>query len=182
VVGTLPRELPALRRSIDQSTEGEQQELCRELFQQIQRHAPAVTQELANWRDRPFFLQPCLRDIWHDHVLFVGDRVTGLIDPSACRTEHVAADLSRLIGSLVEDDAAGWQLALDFYQERRKLGLDELALVTVLDRSGVLLGARTWLDWLYGQGRTFEKRGEVLARLRYFHRRLQAFERGPDIW
>ena len=46
-------------------------------------------------------VQPCLRDVWHDHILFDGDAVSGIIDPAAARTDTVAADISRLVGSLV---------------------------------------------------------------------------------
>ncbi len=49
-------------------------------------------------------LQPCFRDVWHDHILFVEDAVSGVIDPAAARTDTVAADISRLVGSLVRDD------------------------------------------------------------------------------
>jgi Ser/Thr protein kinase RdoA (MazF antagonist) len=91
-------------------------------------------------------LQPCLRDVWHDHVLFQGDTVTGLIDPSAARTDTVAADISRLAGSLIADDRRAWDLALDAYQGARPLSAAESALVGVLDRSGVLLSGMAWLE------------------------------------
>ena len=60
--------------------------------------------------------QPCIRDIWHDHVLFTGDRVTGLIDFGAMKNDSVAADLSRLLGSLAGDDVGGWECGLAAYQ------------------------------------------------------------------
>ena len=66
-------------------------------------------------------LQPCLRDVWHDHILFDGDAVSGVIDPSAARTDTIAADISRLAGSLVADDARGWDVAIAAYQSVRPL-------------------------------------------------------------
>ncbi|HYH65864.1 MAG TPA: phosphotransferase, partial [Urbifossiella sp.] len=47
---------------------------------------------------RPVPLQPCLVDVWPEHVRFDGDRVVGLIDFGAVQTDHVAADLARLFG------------------------------------------------------------------------------------
>ena len=64
-------------------------------------------------------VQPCLRDVWHDHVLFVDDAVSGIVDPAAARTDTVAADISRLVGSLVGDDPRGWTVALAAYQSVR---------------------------------------------------------------
>lgn len=111
-------------------------------------------------------LQPCLRDVWHDHVLFESDRVTGLIDPSACRTESVACDLSRLIGSLVGDDSTKWEVAIEEYHRWRPLTSDERALTTVFDRTGVLLSGWTWLNWICLERRSFPDPDAVEKRLK----------------
>ncbi|HUG93868.1 MAG TPA: phosphotransferase [Planctomycetaceae bacterium] len=120
-----------------------------------------------------FRLTPCIRDVWHDHVLFTGDTVTGLIDLAACRSESVAADLARLVGSLAGDDAGQWDLALAAYQQQRPLSVDELGLVPVLDRSGVLLSGLAWLDRRYLRQdetvevpRVCERLGGIVGRLR----------------
>ena len=81
-------------------------DLARCVLSQFQAARAVIATELRLVRETTFRVQPCLRDVWHDHVFFEDDAVTGLIDPSACRVENVAADLSRLIGSLVEDDEA----------------------------------------------------------------------------
>ncbi len=108
---------------------------------------------------------PCIRDIWHDHVLFVGDRVSGLIDFGAMRPDSVATDLARLVGSLVGDDAPGWQHALSAYERVRPLSLAEALLVTAFDQANVLLSGMNWLEWIYLDQRTFDDRGAVEARL-----------------
>ncbi len=53
---------------------------------------------------RPVRNHVCLRDIWHDHVLFLDGRVSGLVDFGAMQIDCAAADISRLLGSLVADD------------------------------------------------------------------------------
>jgi len=47
-------------------------------------------------------LQPCIRDIWHDHLLFTGNEVTGLVDFGALDIDTAATDIARLLGSLAQ--------------------------------------------------------------------------------
>jgi Ser/Thr protein kinase RdoA (MazF antagonist) len=97
-------------------------------------------------------LLPAIRDLWHDHVLFSGDRVTGLIDLSAARRDTAAADLSRLLGSMLGDRRREWQDAIALYEAHRALTDNERVLIPILDRSGVLLSAMNWLKRHYLEG------------------------------
>jgi homoserine kinase type II len=106
-----------------------------------------------------------MRDIWHDHVLYEGDEVSGLIDFGAMRAETVAADMSRLLGSLVGDHKAGWTAGLAAYMEVRPLEVYEEMLIAAFDRANVLLSGMTWLEWIYLDGRLFENREAVFERI-----------------
>jgi Ser/Thr protein kinase RdoA (MazF antagonist) len=126
-------------------------------------HKQAVIESLNAAGELP--LQPAIRDIHRDHVLFTGDEVTGLIDFGALRIDTPLADVARLVGSLAGDDAAVREFAFDAYSELRPLGADERRLIDVLDYSGVVLGALNWLTWLYVERREMGPVGPIVKRL-----------------
>lgn len=134
---------------------------------------PGVISELTQVAGEAFPLQPCLRDMWHDHVLFEGETVSGIIDPSACRTESVASDLSRLLGSLLADEKPRWDRALTYYSGIRPLSIRETQLVGILDRSAVVLSPLNWLRRRYVQRVPFSMEA-ILPRLTVQQQRLLA--------
>ncbi|HRX79761.1 MAG TPA: phosphotransferase, partial [Pirellulaceae bacterium] len=109
--------------------------------------------------------QPCIRDIWHDHVLFEGNEVSGIIDFGALQTDHVACDISRLLGSLVCGDREAWERGLTAYQSVRPLTDDELMLVEAYDQSTVLLSGMNWIQWIAVERRTFEDEKRIHERM-----------------
>ncbi len=166
----------------------------------VRQRLPDLPALLAPWRTRPMPLQPCLCDIWHDHMLFTGDRVTGIVDFGSCKVDHVAVDLARLLGSLIGDetydrrtallsrpirmdgsgepsyggdDPAMWAVGLEAYAQVRPLTAEERGLAQVLDRSGVVVAAANWLRWLYLERRTYADRAAVAARLAALVGRLE---------
>lgn len=138
------------------------------------RHSKTIAAELRSARRLQVRVQPCLRDVWHDHLLFEGDGVTGIIDPGAARSDTIAADLSRLVGSLVGDDRRRWGVAIGAYETVRPLSSDELTLVRVLDRSGTLLSGMTWLARRFFADVTFPQPERVVARMGQIAERLSA--------
>jgi Ser/Thr protein kinase RdoA (MazF antagonist) len=148
--------------------------LAERVFAVVAEQVPAIPRLLEPWRDVPLAAQPCLCDVWHDHVLFTGDEVTGLIDYGAVKADNVAADLARLLGSFVGDDTALYEQGLDAYAEVRPLGEPERRLVPLLDRTGVVLGLANWLRWLYVDGREFEDRTAVARRMIGLMRRAES--------
>jgi homoserine kinase type II len=129
------------------------------------RALPLVQSALAPAAQWTVPLQPCIRDIWHDHVLFEGGQVSGLVDFGALRTDTVATDVGRLLGSLASDDRQAWREGLAAYSAVRPLSREEIALATAFDRANTLFAGLSWLEWIYLDQRHFEDRGAVLARL-----------------
>lgn len=117
-------------------------------------------------------LRPVLRDVWHQNVLFDGDRVTGIVDFGAMRTDHFAADLARLLGSMAADDVDAWRAGLAAYSQQRPFADSDASLLVAYDTSGILLGAWNWVQWLYTERRQFDDRSAVLRRLNHLLARL----------
>jgi homoserine kinase type II len=132
----------------------------------------ALIPRLEQWSARRWPLQPCLCDVWHNHVLFEGDRLTGLIDYGSAKVDHVAVDLARLLGSLVGDDGNNWAIALRAYRTVRPLAAQEEDLAHFLDETGTVLGVANWLRWLCHGERQIEDRSAAAERLRVLVERM----------
>lgn len=122
------------------------------------------------WLDRTVPVQPSIGDVWHDHVLFQRDRVTGIIDFAAAKMDHVAADLARLLGSLVGGDLSRMQTAIKAYSVVRPV--PETELIPILDRGGVVASTANWLRRLYFDNERVADRAAVAARLAELVKRL----------
>ena len=147
-------------------------ELSRRILGLFQLSADRAAEELSSYRNLRFRLHPCLRDVWHDHVLFEGDQVTGLIDPSAARSETPASDLARLLGSFLGDDDDRWKIAISAYRGVRPLSDREASLARVIDQSTVLLSGLTWLERLFVHRLNYSNPPRVLDRLKQIASRL----------
>ncbi len=139
--------------------------LARRILRLFRERAGNLNAQLVSLLGLGVPLQVCLGDVWHDHVLFVGNRVSGLIDFGTVRWESVTADVARLLGSLVSNRQVLWQEGLVAYSRVRPLSAAEQVLVDAYDRSGVLLAGINWIDWIYAQGRTFEDWNNVRKRM-----------------
>jgi len=181
------------------------------IMQGFRQCSPRVSRELHAALPFRVTVQPCFRDVWHDHILFDGHGVSGIVDPAAARTDTVAADISRLVGSLIADDARAWDVpgagyqsvrdlevtliaarqtvrplaadarswytALIAYQAVRPLSPEEMTLVGILDRSGILLSGMTWLARRFFANIRFEQPERVIARMEMIAKRLEVLAR-----
>lgn len=151
----------------------------RGLLFHFHRRAPLAALKLNEASTVKVPLFPVIRDLWHDHVLFTGDEVTGIVDFGAMRVDSAACDLSRLLGSLVANDREAWEVARHAYNSVRPLSADEWKLAQALDEANVILAGLNWLDWICVQGRTFENYDVIYARLDEMLARLEQSRNPP---
>ncbi|MDX1944715.1 MAG: phosphotransferase [Pirellulaceae bacterium] len=135
------------------------------------RLAPLQT-ALAIAARRPLPLQPAIRDIHGEHVLFSGDEVTGIIDFGALRIDTPLVDIARLLGSVAGSDRDLRAAACDAYGELHAVSDEDRALVELLDESGLVLAGLNWLRWLHIERRQFDNLPAVQGRLRHIIARL----------
>jgi homoserine kinase type II len=155
-----------LSRAITASSWPELAPLARQFLATLPRALPKAIAKLEPLANHPLPLQPCLRDIWHDHVFFTGNEVTGLIDFGAVDIDTPATDVARLLRSLAGDNASDWQIGLDAYAEVRTLSHHELLAARALDASGTILAGCNWIRWIYVERRQFENQVQVIDRFR----------------
>jgi Ser/Thr protein kinase RdoA (MazF antagonist) len=116
-------------------------------------------------------VQPVLRDVWAEHVLFLGDHVAAVIDWHASGIDTPATDIARLTGSWPA--AAEHRLGfLEAYAGVRPVSEAERRLVPYLDTTGVICAIDNWLRWTLEEQRRFtdgqrvrERIDRLLARL-----------------
>lgn len=162
--------IESLTRAIADKTWPNLAPLARAFAAELPRAVPIAIAQLNPLANVPLPLQPCIRDVWHDHILFEGDTVTGLIDFGAMQIDTPTTDVARLLGSLVGDDTAGWREGLAAYSTIRPLAEQESNAVPALDIAGTILALCNWIRWIYVDGRQFEKRDKIVVR---FARLLQ---------
>lgn len=170
-------DLPETERQVMLEPDKQFRSLGQQLTTQFRILSDPIGQELQRVQSLSVRQQPCIRDLWHDHLLFCEERLTGIIDFGAVRTDSVACDLSRLLGSLFGDSPVDWQRALDAYQQSRPLTPAEHQLLQPLNRSGILLSGMTWLQRRADQQIDAEQMPRVIARLERIVARLESLLR-----
>jgi len=157
----------------------------RRYFKLFERFAPEVDMRLRHAAAHDYSLQPVLRDVHREHILFPNPTeklptekfasdeyptVSGIVDFGALTIDHPAIDLARLLGSYEIDDQA-WRSVLLEFSFAQLTGKERL-LVEAFDRSGALLSPFRWLWWLFVERRTFRDPEAVAARFDVLLQRL----------
>jgi Ser/Thr protein kinase RdoA (MazF antagonist) len=139
----------------------------------VQHHRVRLPALLTPWLGVKVPVQPCLCDLWHDHVFYQGEKVSALVDYGSVKRDHVAADLARLLGSLVSDDATMQATGIEAYRQVRSLSEADESLVRILDKTGTVLGTANWLRWIYHEEKEYGNRAAVARRLATLVERME---------
>lgn len=141
---------------------------CREVLRLSGNRLPALQEQLLQFRDAELTLQPCIRDIRPEHVLFEEERVRGIVDFAAMRVDNVATDIARLLGGIhnAHRAAAVWHAGLEAYEEISPLSDIERLAIGYFHRANVALSGLNWVQWLIVEGRQFTDDVAVSVRLR----------------
>ena len=143
-------------------------ELVASTWQALQREGPLLSKRLNGLLVDPVTTHFVLRDIWSEHVLFIDQQVSGVIDFGAARIDEPTTDLVRLLSSLEPTDPTRREYALAVYERCRGMPIDRRRF-DILDRTATLLSAAQWMQWLVVEQRNFHlSRSELLQRWQHF--------------
>lgn len=146
----------ALEAALRRAPAGVERERAARWSLLARRLAPVVREELGREAGRDVPLQPCLRDARPEHLLFLGNTLSGLVDFGAMALESPAADLARLLSEWIGPENALRSAALTAYGAVFPLGPDTSRLIGVFDRSTALLIGGHWARWHFLEDRSFE--------------------------
>jgi homoserine kinase type II len=143
-----PAEVNGLSRAITDTTWPELAPLARQFIAALPNAISRAIAHLEPLAEIALPTQPCLRDVWHDHILFTGDDVTGLIDLGAIDIDTPATDIARLLGSLATsnlDRLQTWNDGFAAYNTLCPLSSEETAATHALDFSSPILAGYNWI-------------------------------------
>jgi homoserine kinase type II len=159
----IKKDFDLMARSVERAADDPHGAAARQWLALARAAAPRLVAPLERALASTVPLQPCLRDARPEHLLFCGERVTGLIDFGAMDIDSVAADLARLSSEWIGTDRTARANGLAAYAAVRPLDPVELALLDAFDDSAALLGGGHWIRWHFLEGQRFTEPSAVAA-------------------
>jgi hypothetical protein len=162
-------------RSAMRSLTPELNSLVRHAIAIVARSAPHAVEILSRWEDVPLTVQPCIRDLRGEHVLFTGKQVTGIVDFGAMAEDNPAVDLARLLGDYSLTNTRGFASGLAAY---RAAGMELDTpddLIFELAHAGALGSAIIWLRRLCNSGSLRPLTNAGWARFAHVIRQIERF-------
>ncbi len=118
---------------------------------------------------------PALRDVRPCDVFFLGDEVSGFVDPTAAELDFPLTDVVRLVAESWESGVS-WTEALATYREAGPLPAEGERLLLPLERSSRWISMLNWVRWVMFEGRSEVSLDRATARL------IRLWNRPPIPW
>jgi homoserine kinase type II len=130
---------------------------------------------LDSFATRTLRLQPCLRDLRPEHLLYCNEKLTGLIDFGAMGRDTICLDLARLLGEWIGSSTlrTSARELLASHIHICNLSDVEIELVVALALAADLLIGARWVRWIFVDQIGFPDAFAVAARLRHAILRLE---------
>ncbi|MCE9568109.1 MAG: phosphotransferase [Planctomycetes bacterium] len=148
--------------------------LVRRAWSVIASRVEWAEQLLQPWKTVSFPLQPCIRDLRADHVLFSQGKIGGIVDYGAMLIDHPAVDLARLLGDLGITTEVPVSAALRAYRNVTSLHVPN-NFVRILEQTGAVCSAVNWLIRLLVERQIHADERAVLSRLSGLVDRIERF-------
>jgi Ser/Thr protein kinase RdoA (MazF antagonist) len=140
----------------------------------VKRTAPITLETLTPWRNVPLHIQPCIRDLRGEHVLFEAAHVSGIVDYGAMEMDSPALDLARLLGDLAGEDEGLFAHGLNKYREFQPNFDVNDRLLRQLARAGVVCSLIGWFSRL-SNGRAQSSPENIARRMHHLIVRAEQF-------
>ena len=150
------RDFTLLEDSLNGAADSVQKTLARRWLELSRPAARVIEGEVRAGLKFETRLQTCLRDLRGDHLLFDGDRLSGLVDFGALDLDVVSTDLARLLEDWIGEDRAARAEALASYTGVRPLSIAETKLIDAFEHSSALLIGGHWARRRFVENRAFE--------------------------
>jgi hypothetical protein len=124
-------------------------------------------------------VQTVVRDLWHDHLLFDGERLGGLVDFGTMQIDARECDWARMLGSLRVEGQVPWTWAKQIFAALPEAPAVDWTYVQWLHATGSILGWMNWIDWLFHERRHFANRAAAIERLKLLGEQIEMCE---PIW
>jgi len=149
-------DLDSWTKIVNRAQASRARDLARRWLMLAARLAPVILPEARRAASTPIATQPVIRDARPEHLLFEGDRVSGLVDFGAMGRDAVSTDLARLLGEWFAPGSPMRTEARTGYESARPLSPEEEAMIPVFERTAALLLGSRWVRWGLIEPRAFD--------------------------
>jgi homoserine kinase type II len=131
--------------SLPNTVPAELRALLQKAAEDVAAVGPRARRALQPWATVRLPLQPCVRDLRGEHVLFRDTEATGIVDFGALAHDYPGVDLARLLGDFAEADEGQFARGLAAYRAAGGMLDEPDDFVRLLSECGTVCSVIGWL-------------------------------------